>query len=327
MDTLISADVIPLWGFVLIFAISSIIGGMAGFIIFSAVYRRNKEKYLQISDLNLADEILNLRSRIQLVYLIGPLLGFLIAAFGLKGYEDIHERVAKKITDYDENTDKIEEATRKADEFLKSTDQIITEKKLIDRDYASRRELRTGITNLDTDIRRDYVHKNRLNDDVSRYLREEKFINERSLENQLGELTGNLDRKYVQTRTLDQYHSKDFVDSKLKSINASIQEFNENKANWVSKQNLLDANYIDENELKTEMSNYLKLKEMEEKLAKSTTISSLVASKLSSDEFKTLFENKLFDPETIQLLKQKLMEEKESVDQTEPVAITEQEDQ
>lgn len=74
---------------ILAFLLAAFLGGILGFVFFTLLYKRNPSKFLKLEDDNLASEIINLRTRIQTVYIVGPLAAFILAFFGLRSLQDI----------------------------------------------------------------------------------------------------------------------------------------------------------------------------------------------------------------------------------------------
>lgn len=85
---------------VLVFGISSLIGGIVGFLLFTRIYKKKTKDYIFLSDDNLTSEILNLRSRIQTIYIAGPLAAIILAFLGIQSLDDINKVNEKTVEDY-----------------------------------------------------------------------------------------------------------------------------------------------------------------------------------------------------------------------------------
>jgi hypothetical protein len=73
------------------FIIATFLGGLVGFILFTRLYKRKANVYLKLTDKELIAEIINLRTRIQTIYIFGPLLAFLLAFIGFSSYKDLRK--------------------------------------------------------------------------------------------------------------------------------------------------------------------------------------------------------------------------------------------
>ena len=79
------------WFYFGVFIITVFLGGIIGYLIFNRIFLRNQSSYLRLTNKELGSEIINLRTRIQTIYIIGPLIGFILAFFGVKTYSDLSE--------------------------------------------------------------------------------------------------------------------------------------------------------------------------------------------------------------------------------------------
>ena len=73
------------------FIIATFLGGLVGFALFTRLYKRKATSYLRLTNKELVSEIINLRTRIQTIYVFGPLLAFLLAFIGFSSYKDLRK--------------------------------------------------------------------------------------------------------------------------------------------------------------------------------------------------------------------------------------------
>ena len=73
------------------FIIATFLGGLVGFALFTRLYKRKATSYLRLTNKELVSEIINLRTRIQTIYVFGPLLAFLLAFIGFSRYKDLRK--------------------------------------------------------------------------------------------------------------------------------------------------------------------------------------------------------------------------------------------
>lgn len=132
------------------FLVAVFLGGLIGFIFFTQVYKRRASVYLTLDDKELVSEIINLRTRIQTIYIFGPLTGLLLAFFGLTSYQelrDINDKAIQKMANgyldsvynqnYKDDIDLYREAKPTLDKLMKNgTGQLVFAKDLRSDDFS-----------------------------------------------------------------------------------------------------------------------------------------------------------------------------------------------
>lgn len=177
-----------LWMYFGAFTLSAFLGGIAGYLIFNRIFVRNKSEYLRLTDRELASEIINLRTRIQTVYIVGPLAAFILAFFGLKSLDEIRALNSNQVKK-DLREILIEDDLAEAFENLKESKKdlkllvqgsgLITKNDLSD--YIKQTDFRRELIEIDKKIPEPTANYN-FSPIIRNYLSQNKFIDEQSIE-------------------------------------------------------------------------------------------------------------------------------------------------
>ena len=122
------------------FIIATFLGGLVGFALFTRLYKRKATSYLRLTNKELVSEIINLRTRIQTIYVFGPLLAFLLAFIGFSSYKDLRKsneesiknQVAQWIVDNDFYTklELLDKHSKTVETFDTKEDNFIDQREL-----------------------------------------------------------------------------------------------------------------------------------------------------------------------------------------------------
>ncbi|TRX51741.1 hypothetical protein FNH22_23550 [Fulvivirga sp. M361] len=255
----------------LILTLSAFIGGIVGFALFNWLFLKNREAYVILSDEKLSEEIVNIRSRIQVIYVIGPLIGLGLGIFGLNSFDKFDKKIETQVSDllkkHEGKINEIDSAYKKS----QSINNIVSFDDLETLSLASKNDLNDIKTNFEKYVRNNFVSDLTFNDRVIKKVRSNGYMEEQEIEkNIVGPKIQSFytDRIENTFSTLTQLRDglKEKLDntysSRIKLMEQNIESFKSERSDYLKSSNLSDYSIVTESYL----GSYLKIGEFDNQL-------------------------------------------------------------
>ncbi len=88
---------IDIWQFFVFGVVCAFVGGISGFLIIYGFVLKNKKSCIQLSDDKIFEEIIDLKTSVRLIYIVGPIVALFFASVGIQSLEELTEKLENDV--------------------------------------------------------------------------------------------------------------------------------------------------------------------------------------------------------------------------------------